>query len=88
MTDKKLYTPDEHALNVLEAKASIARRRAHGTNLRAYRDAVMEVGYAYLKAHPQKAPTSWVKCDGSATCQPHATECPRCKNHVAKCDDA
>lgn len=54
MTDKRLYTPDEHALAVLEAKASAARRLAHGAEVRAYQDALADIGRAYLKAHPTR----------------------------------
>lgn len=51
-----LYTEQELAISKLEAAASAARRRAHGTDLKAYQDAVRDVGYAYLKAHPLKKP--------------------------------
>lgn len=50
-----LYTPNELAQSRLQAAASNARRRAHGTDLKAYQDAVRDVGYAYLKAHPVKS---------------------------------
>lgn len=46
-------------------------------------------GTIFSSAAPaQQARPYWVKCDGGATCQPHATECPRCKNDIAKCDGA
>jgi hypothetical protein len=53
---KPLYTAAEHAMNVLQAKASRARRLAHGADLRAYQDALADIGRAYLKAHPSKTP--------------------------------
>lgn len=37
-------------------------------------------------APAQQAGPYWVKCDGGASCQPHATECPRCKDDLTKCD--
>ncbi|MEJ6003777.1 hypothetical protein [Paucibacter soli] len=54
MADKTLYTREEHALAALEAKASKARRLAHGADLRAYQDALADIGRAYLKAHPTR----------------------------------